>query len=301
VASAESVALIERGGVVEHSSEPAMQLVKHGGALAAFTNPNGVVFHEPGAILGPKLVDPLQRTTRSLITVRHITANPGVGPFIYQAAPRPKLEDAPAVSPQIRSVSPRAAGAGDVITLDGKGFARTTEVLFLDLTPAAPHKAGFRVVSDQQLRVEVPDQDARTGPQLVAVVTTEGLTITIPRDRTIRLAVVGAYLGAKTIPPGTFVWVAPGDVIPSVGHQLTFIARGGLVNQGGLGGGYFVQRNGGLAEGNGIAHAAFVYYEAGALIPERLKKSPNAHEVRAIVPSPVAEPFAILPGPLFRR
>ena len=51
--SAESVALIERGGVVNRSRTPAMQLVKSGGVLMEFSNPNGIVFHEHGAVLGP--------------------------------------------------------------------------------------------------------------------------------------------------------------------------------------------------------------------------------------------------------
>src|SRR5262249_36383693 len=167
------------------SRSPAMHLVRRGGALMDFTNPNGIVFYEQGAILGSMLADARQPRAERFYRVPRIAASPGVGPFLYQGAPRPDLEATPAVPPWIRSVVPPAGSAGEVITLQGKGFARTTEVLLIDAQGQA-RSAGFRIVADQQLKFEVPDLEAITGPQLLAAVSTEGLTVTIPRARTIR-------------------------------------------------------------------------------------------------------------------
>ena len=162
-----------------------MQLVKKGGVLMEFSNPNGIIFHEHGAVLGPAMFNPRHSPAQRIFHVQRITASPGVGPFIYQGTPRPDAAGIPAVPPGIEAVVPPAAGAGDVINLKGQGFARTTEVLFLNQNGQS-RSAGFRVVSDRQLKVEVPDKDVITGTQLVMVVTTEGLTVTLPRGGILR-------------------------------------------------------------------------------------------------------------------
>ena len=310
VTSAESIAVIEYGGVVDHSVTPAMQLVKHGGTLLDLHNPNGIVFHERGAIFGPKLMDPRHPSSVTFIQVAKITASPGVGPFIYQNPPRPDPGKDPAVPPWIQSVVPAAAGAGDVVTLDGTGFSRTTEVFFLDPTHG-PRQAGFRVVSDRQIKLEVPDLDAITGPQLLAVVTTEGLTVTIPRYRTIHPGTMPTtttqLMFAKL--RDAICWIGPGDDASTVACRFYFVASGGLVDQVGHGATYFIQRGGTLGqEGPGVGPvglrggtARAVFFEPGAIVSQGLKLAPIGHEVRAIVPSFFDEPFLILPGHLFRR
>jgi hypothetical protein len=310
VTSAESVALIESGGIVERSHAPAMHLVRRGGALMDFTNPNGIVFYEQGAILGSMLADARQPRAERFYRVPRIAASPGVGPFLYQGAPRPDLEATPAVPPGIRSVVPPAGSAGEVITVQGKGFARTTEVFLMDAQGKA-RPAGFRIVSDQQLKFEVPDLEAITGPQLLAVVTTEGLTVTIPRDRTIRPGRLIPVSSWASTPREGILWIGPGDVAPVSGPRVVVIARGGRVDQVGPGTTYFVHRGGRLGEegsrlgpggpprGGGRAQA--VYYEPGAIVPEPSKKGTKAHEVQALVPSVFNQSFVILPGPLFRR
>jgi hypothetical protein len=301
VASAGSVAVIEYGGVVDRSDTPAMQLVKHGGTLLDFGNPNGIVFYERGALFGPRFMDPRHLPTKTFISVPKITVSPGVGPFIYQHATRPDPKETPAGPPRIRSVVPPAAGAGDVVTLDGAGFSRTTEVLFLDPFRGA-RQAGFRVVSDRQLKLEVPDLDAITGPQLLAVITTEGLTITIPRDRTFRPGAMSTSPGRTTTHREAIGWIGPGDKAPPGFYQFFFVATGGLADQISPQATYFIQRGGTLGdERAGAGRPRAVYFEPGAILPERLKQAPACHEVRAIVPSLFNSTFTILPGPLFRR
>jgi hypothetical protein len=320
VQSAESVALIELGGVVNKSRTPAMQLVKKGGVLMEFSNPNGIIFHEHGAVLAPAMFNPRHPPAQRIFHVQKITASPGVGPFIYQGTPRPDAAGIPAVPPAIEAVVPPAAGAGDVINLKGRGFARTTEVLFLNQNGQS-RSAGFRVVSDQHLKVEVPDKDAITGTQLVLVVTTEGLTMTLPRGGIFRPGQTLPGLPAPRLQPDAILWLEEGDVVAdSWLNHLVFIARGGKVGTPQLGGTFFVQRGGALAAddrppavpfgtgrgpGVGIKNLARVglfrvFYEPGAIVPEELKQAPTGCETPAIVPSFFDQAFVILPGPLFR-
>jgi hypothetical protein len=320
VQSAESVALIEGGGVVDGSRAPAMQLVKNGGVLMEFSNPNGIVFHEPGAVLGPAMFSPGHTPAQRIFHVQRITASSGVGPFIYQGTPRPDAAGIPAVPPGIEAVVPPAAGAGDIINLKGQGFARTTEVLFVNQNGQS-RSAGFRIVSDRQLKVEVPDKDVITGTQLVMVVTTEGLTVTLPRGGILRPGQIFPALPGRQFPQDAILWLGRGDVLAdSGGSRLVFIAPGGQVGTSRPGATFFVRRDGALAAdrrgpevwsgvpgvpGEGTRSLArlagvHVFYEPGAILPEELKQAPLGHETPAIVPSFFDRPFVILPGPLFR-
>jgi hypothetical protein len=304
VRSAESVALIEHGGVVDNSRAPAMQLVKSGGELMAFNNPNGIIFHEHGAVFGPAMFGARPTSAQRIFHVQKITASPGVGPFIYQGTPRPDATGIPAVPPGIEAVVPPAAGAGDVINLKGRGFARTTEVLFMNQNGQS-RSAGFRVVSDQQLKLEVPDKDVITGTQLVVVVTTEGLTVTLPRAGILRPGQIFPAQPGRRFSQDAILWIGEGDVLTdSGGSHLIFIAPGGRVDTGWPGTTFFVRRDGTLTNGGTLAAArlgvAHVFYEPGAILPEGLKQAPIGQETPAIVPSFFDRPFVILPGPLFR-
>ncbi len=319
VRTAESVALIERGGVVDRSRAPAMHLVKDGGVLMEFSNANGIVFHEQGAVLGREMINPRHTVAQRFFHVQRITASPGVGPFIYQGVPRPDVARIPAKKPGIEAVVPPAAGAGDIISLTGQGFARTTEVLLIGVFGHS-QSAGFRIVSDRQLNVEVPDQGVVTGTQVLMVVTTEGLTVTLPRGGIVRLGQIPALPGAQ-IPMTGILWLGNGEVLENyVGSQMVFIAPGGTFASFASGGTFFVQRDGavvadrgaragsfGIAGGLGVrvgsrmsVGASHVFYEPGAILPEELKKAPVGRETPAIVPSFFDRQFEILRGPLFR-
>ncbi len=108
VSSAESVAVIEKGGVVVHSTNAAMHFVKSGGTLLEFRNRGGIVFYEPDAQLGPGVARPNRPAAVTLVRLPEITACPGVGPFRYVAPPVPDLSEARAVPPLIRGFSPRS-------------------------------------------------------------------------------------------------------------------------------------------------------------------------------------------------
>jgi hypothetical protein len=294
VNNAGSVAVIEQGGVVVQSGNSAMQFVKKGGTLLEFHNRNGIVFYETGARLGPGVVIPNRPAPVALVRVPEITACPGVGPFRFVAAAIPDLSNAPAGPPVIRGLSSRSAPAGAVLTLTGSGFAKAIEVSFLGPTGAS-RSAGFRVISDRELRVEVPEADATTTPQIITVLTSRGLAVTIPRHQTYRpIAAAGSRRNPALLRMG-LLWIGSGDVVGAVAGQSMFISPGGLVTQSEANRVYFIQHDGRL--GDGGQNPSTVYFEPGAILPDRLKQAPVGQPVPVIVPSPVDAPFFILRPP----
>lgn len=291
VTYAGSVALIEGGGTVERAIA-GMQFVKRGGTLVGVDNANGIVFYEQGAIFGPRFAR--SSIPLTFIRVASISGSPGVGPFVYEHVLNADPGHAPAVPPQIRSIEPRAAAAGDIITVHGRGFARTFLVQCIEKY-SGPRQVGFRVISDDTLKVEVPDNVLRPGPQLLIVQSTEGLTVTVPQDSTIR----PAMLRHGSNPDG-FYWIGPGDIADRMGGaSAVFVEGDGLLDRMGGGRIVFVKRGGRVAD-SGSAPAAF-YYEPGAVVPEHLKGRRNAAEVPHIVPSFLPSAFEVLPGPVFRH
>jgi hypothetical protein len=291
---AHGVAVIEPGGVVVQSSEPPMQFVKRGGTLLAFRNGNGIVFYEPDAQLGPGVVRPNRPAPVTLVRVPEITACAGVGPFRFVSAAVPDLARARAVPPVIRGLSSRSAPAGAILTVTGEGFARAIDVRFLGPTGGS-RSAGFRVVSDRELRVEVPDADDKTSPQLLAVLTSQGLAVTVPRNKTVRPAVAAQFRRNAARLPAAVLWISAGDVIGAVASQSIIISPGGMATQAEANRVYFVQHDGRLGDSGQNPKA--VYYEPGAILPDRLKQAPIGQSVPVIVPCPVDTPFYILRAP----
>jgi hypothetical protein len=296
--TATSVAVIEKDGVVLHSSSPAMHFVKRGGTLLEFRNPSGIVFYERGAQLGPGVVIANRPAPVTLVRVPEITACPGIGPFRYRAPLIPDLSKAPETPPLIRGFSPRAAGAGEMITLTGKGFARTKSVRFLGQTGGSTD-SGFRLVSDHELRVEVPEADALRGPQLLAVVTTEGVAVTVPRNATIRPTALALSRRNRGLVRASMLWIGSGEMVVSVPSQSIFIAPGGMVTQADQNHHYFIQHAGRLGDGGG--NPSTVFFEPDAILPDRLKRAPIGELAQVIVPSPVDDSFVILGGTYVRR
>ena len=104
------------------------------------------------------------------------------------------LPNAPAGPPLIRGFSPPAAAGGEIVSLTGTGFARTTEVRFLGrhgrfARGRVPHHLGSRAHGGSARR---RGRQAH-GPQLLAVATTEGLAVTVPRHQTIRPGILPPF------------------------------------------------------------------------------------------------------------
>ena len=292
VNDATSVSLIESGGIVEHGTRTGMHFVRRGGMLLDFENPNGIVFHEPGAIFGPEIGRSRLRLT--FIKVSSVSVSPGVGPFTYERIFPPDPGDAPAAPPQIRSIEPHSASAGDIIILHGHGFGRTTSVLAVEGVNR-PRPAGFRVVSDDVLKVEVPDESSSLGPQLLVVLGSEGVTITVPRDRMVRAALNNGV----TPDHHPFYWLDSGDIAGLDGGVPVFVKKGGLLTRSGSSL-VFVEHGGRIADGAGGPPIG-LYYEPGAVVPQSLKTGRNAREVPQIVLSFLPHALVIIPGPVFRR
>ena len=270
--AAASVAVIEDGGVVVQSDKPPIQFVKRGGTLLEFRSAHGIVFYETAAKLGPGVVRPNQPAPCTLVRVPEITACPGVGPFRYVAPLLPDLETAPQAPPSIRGFSPRAARPDGIVTLVGNGFARTTAVLFVGQSGGV-RTGGFRVLSDRELRVEVPDPDGAAGPQIPAVVTTLGMAVAVPVHQTLRAGLPVFTRNMAAAARTALLWVGSGDIIGAVPNQSIFIAPGGLSTRAEANRVYFVQHGGKL--GDSAAAPASVFFEPDANIPDRLKLRSN--------------------------
>jgi hypothetical protein len=291
LSNARGVAVIERGGVVVQSSDPPMQFVKSGGTLMEFHNSDGIVFYERAAKLGPGVVQRNRPAPITLVGLDEIKACPGVGPFRFQSPLLPIFDDVRAAPPSIRAFSPRAARPGEIVTVIGSGFARTTEVSFLGAARGL-QVAGFRVVSDRELKVEVPEGETASAPQLLAIVTTEGLAVTVPRNQTIRPSAVARYRQNPALSRAALLWIGPHDVVSTAVSRTVFVSPGGLVTQAAASHMYFVQHDGKL--GDAGQNPTAVFFEPGAIVPDRLKVAPVGQPVPVIVPSSVEDPFVIV-------
>ena len=84
-------------------------------------------------------------------------------------------------------------------------------------------------------------------------------------------------------------------MVGSAASQSIFISPGGLVTQAEANHVYFIQHDGRL--GDSGQNPSAVFFEPGAILPDRLKQAPVGQPVPVIVPSPVDGPFFILRVP----
>src|SRR4029077_14655518 len=91
------------------------------------------------------------------------------------------------------------------------------------------------------------------------------------------------------------LWIGSGEMVGSVASRSIFIAPGGLVTQSEANRVYFIQHDGRL--GDSGQNPSAVYFEPGAILPDRLKQPPIGQPVPVIVPSLVDQPFVILRAP----
>jgi hypothetical protein len=289
--------LIEAGGVVDKSQDVAMNLVRRGGALEEYENGLGVVFYERGAYLGPKVLNPPAPESRArLVAVREIRPSPGIAPFLFRA-PDPLPGQASRV-PQVRGIAPAAATYGDILTLTGAGFTGTTDVYFYSGSHQGVARAGFQVVSDHTLKVQVPDEGgvprprsslvgpvpygpyaARSAsymrPQLLIVVNPLGATVTVPASFTGHPIREDSNLSFYA---GPGAW-APRD------HKIYYVTAGAVD----IAAATLVF----LKDGSRLANpvAADIFGEPDAALPDRNRGAMRIRRVRRIEPSPLRQLF----------
>jgi hypothetical protein len=175
--SPQGIVLVESGGVSSAPAAVAIAFVKSGGTLLWADRFGGLIVCEPRAHLqtGPNATG----STTRVMKVPLISASLGIEPFLYY---RPESPDTPAVSaPHVRSVSPGRVPSGGILTLHGTGFFGTSEVEFVAGTvTAGGHPADFRIISDTELEVEIPE--TLSGSVHPVVTNSKGTTLVVTQN-----------------------------------------------------------------------------------------------------------------------
>jgi hypothetical protein len=174
--ASQGVVLVDEGGVATASDKEAICFVKNGGTLRNTDHFSGLVIYERDAILqtSPQPHNPLTR----LLQVPVITASPGVEPFIYQRPENPATRaESP---PRVSAVGPGRVPQDGIVTLKGSGFSETSEVRFVGDGVGRETSAGFRIVSDEELQVQVPER--LSGAARLLIRNPRGSTLVIARD-----------------------------------------------------------------------------------------------------------------------
>lgn len=299
--SSQGIVLIEEGGAAAAPEESVICFVKNGGTLQNADHLSGLVVHEPGANLqtGPNPYNPSTR----LMRVPAISASVGVEPFIYY---RPETPNTIAESPPVvQSMSPNRVPNGGILTLQGKGFSETSEVLFLAGESAkSALSADFQIVSDTQLEVQLPEAlavDAR-----IVLINPKGATLVIGQNdlRSYRRPTENRTKGGRApvkqvsrmrMSANPVTLVGPGVYVGDAGIRGVYVVEkgGGVVHTGGSCV-YFV-KNGGKVDGSG--GRAFILHEphSDVSIAAARNKTESDREVESVNLSIVPSTFVVVP------
>jgi len=263
ITSASGTVFVEDGGTVV-KCHAVVSFVAKGGTLTSLENPAGIIFHERGAVLGKEMTGPPVKNSyacRTLLEVREIVPSLGISDFVFQALPG--ADDKPKSVPAIQSIAPAYGYAGDIVTLNGKGFLGTTEVYFCHGTSNPARSASFRVDSDRVLKAEVPNGGDINFYLYIIVINPLGATVTVPppnRDKVIFQADRGNF---------SFRFVHAGETDAGSMHGC-FIEKGGLVE---------MQTHVAFVKNGGrlVQVADFMVYEPGAIIPTASDREKKGH------------------------
>jgi hypothetical protein len=282
----QGVVLVEEGGVAAAPKTAAICLIKRGGSLQNAEHFSGVVIHEPKAHieLGGSSKQRVAKPQASLrlLMVPEIAASLGVEPFVYYRSESAEtLADSP---PLVRSFSPARVPSGGIVTLHGTGFSQTDEVLLVShRLSAADRVAAFRVISDKELEVEVPD--TLTGSADLVIVNPKGATLVTSRHdvKAQTPQQSGRPKSSRTTgrkPSVRTVSLVNNTFVESVQTgQVSFVREGGLANEAASGAVVLV-RNGGrvsLPSNGGI-----VFHEPQATISGANRNKSTIREVPSV-------------------
>lgn len=259
------IVFIEPGGVVAGLAQGAVHYARKGGNVAHAYR--CVVYHEKGVVFGEKV----RKAGVELIEVAAVTRSTVPSLFKYtkpaHAEPKPGAKRTP---PLVKDIVPSQAAAGQIVTFRGQGFWGTTGVMFK--TGGDHKRAGFRIVSDGELRVEIPETlTGRGEPCPVVVVADTGATLVTDAKR----------VGIEVVRKGVVHKLGGGD-------RVVFVESGGVVSSGGGGVTYLV-KNGGTV-GPVQAGGCLVYHEPKALLGGNVKGNTYV-EVPVLHLSSVKAPF----------
>ena len=261
-----AIAVIQDGGLVAKSHGSAVCFVKTNGTLAEFGG--AIIFHEPGAIYGPKLQ--AMKTPPKLVAVHEITISPDVDPVLIKKpeVTRPVTRQPPFLA----SIAPAMAMPGDIVVLSGRHLGHVTKVLFVDMA-RGPVEAGFKAIHDDVLRVEVPQGVTRR--QLVVVMNPTGAAVNItenpppPFQTFDRQAAHQEMFNSASF---LLEYVRMGQIESSGGgSRIYVIPKGGTVAHAGGGCCFFV-RNGGRLSAD-VGGGCTIFHEPGAIVPTAAVKN----------------------------
>src|SRR5262249_54982271 len=148
--------------------------------------------------------------------------------------------------PEVKSLSPGRVPRGGVVTLRGKGFSETSEVLFVASESAGNSPpAEFRVVSDAELEVEIPEQ--HLGDAHLVVINPRGATLIVTQNELSTWRGPSNPKGERT----KFGKVSRASPARRSANPVTLVAGGGIVKDAGTHGIYFVEKGGRVSQSGG--------------------------------------------------
>jgi hypothetical protein len=292
------IVLVEEGGVSRAPDAMPIAFVHKGGVLYDAERFSGLLVYEPGAVIKG---DSRHRSPFRPIQVPAITASVGVEPFVYH---RPNTFDGAATAPPVvQALRPELSQPGDILTLTGTGLSESTEVLFVSdgLGGRAPQTAGFRVVSDGELEVELPDNSRGSG--YLIVVNPKGATLVASRsdvapyisarDRVQMRVSRGAGGGGHSLERPLIRVGAQSVVSDGGGSAIYFVDQGGLIARTGGSCLFFVKSGGRVSFGGSGGQQ--VFYETGAEVEGNThgRKSESFREVDSLSVSLVRQKLQI--------
>ncbi len=253
------IAVIEPGGIVLDGANAPLVLVKRGGYLDRYENEKGFIIEEPGSRFGARFFSAKNPEGRVLhLPVGEISVSPGIDPYVFEAPFAPRGEST--APPRIDSINPPYARAGDIVELNGSGFSDTTSIFLVNSRRYDLQKAGFQVVSDRRIRIEIPsDSGTISGQNLIVAINPAGASVTIPA--------VGFAPVPHGIKPLDIGVAASGIVTPQSFVGVVLAGDGGIVTTGGS---MLFVTNGGRVVAD---RARAVVYESNVKLPESLEKN----------------------------
>lgn len=293
----QGIVLIDEGGTAEAHEGAAICFVKNGGVLLDADRFRGLVIHEPRATLRTSARP--HSVSGRLMQVAEISASIGIEPFVYYRpdAP-PSLAESP---PHVTSASPSRVPDGGLLTLHGKGFSETSEVRFISSRNFGNGRtAGFRIVSDKRLEVEVPEN--MVGNPLLVVVNPKGATLVAGRNEFV------PYVGRHKRPWRPVAWKprhqslanpvlvvdANSVVDDGSGSRAFFIANGGRVAHSGGGCVFFVKDGGHLSVGGSGGQTVFHEPKADLADDVKGRSAQSIIEVQSLNVSLLSATFEVV-------
>jgi hypothetical protein len=274
---------IDDGAAADAPSSSGLCFVKSGGSLLDVRSFQGLVFYEPLARSQPEPgIHHRPRSIRTVMSTR-ITASVGIEPFLYE---RPKEPTEPAKSaPTVTSAAPSVVQPGGLVSLWGSGFLQTSEVDVIH-SMSSVTTAAYRVVSDNQLEVDLPDRVV--GSPLLVIVNPKGATVVMSQRQ--------VQSDRRNLRPYvTSVRVVQSGMVVSDGSGSCnyLVENGGVIARAGGSCNFFVLKGGRVASAGAGALTVFCERESDIEQGQSRGGGNTVHEVSSLSVSGISTPIEI--------